>query len=527
MNIPGLEKPLQPLDVWYSGGYVQDQWRVRDRINLTYGLRFDVPVFGDTGFQNVNADALTFRDETGAPVQYQTAKLPDPNILWSPRIGINWDLTGDRRMQLRGGTGIFTGKPAYVWISNQVGNTGTLTGFESLSNTTARPFNPDINKYKPTNVTGAPPPSYQLALTDPDFKFPQVWRTSIALDQRLPGDWSATVEYLYNKDVNGIYYINANLPAPSSAFTGADTRPRYTAGNRINSNVSDAVVMKNQNVGTNWNISGSIEKQFRAGFFAKGGYRYGEARNTIDPGSIAFGSWNNNQHPGDPNNPGVAYSTSSPGHRWFTALTYNFEYLSFGGTTVSAFLEGYTQGNASYTYSGDLNGDGGSSNDLIFIPRSTAEMNFQTFTSGGRTYTAAEQAAAWEAFINQDSYLSEHRGEYAERGAVFLPMVFRMDLSVSQDFFINIRGRRNSFQFRADILNFGNLLNSDWGVGQRLVNAQPLIIPTSAQGGPADSQGRAQYRMRLISGEMMTKSLEPTASLSDVYRVQFSIRYTF
>jgi hypothetical protein len=106
-------------------------------------------------------------------------------------------------------------------------------------------------------------------------------------------------------------------------------------------------------------------------------------------------------------------------------------------------------------------------------------------------------------------------------------MVFRMDLSVSQDFFINIRGRRNAFQFRADILNFGNLLNSDWGVGQRLVNAQPLIIPTSAQGGPADSQGRAQYRMRLINNEMMTKSLESTASLSDVYRVQFSIRYTF
>jgi hypothetical protein len=98
---------------------------------------------------------------------------------------------------------------------------------------------------------------------------------------------------------------------------------------------------------------------------------------------------------------------------------------------------------------------------------------------------------------------------------------------VSQDFFMNIRGRRNSFQFRADILNFGNLLNSDWGVGRRLVNAQPLIVPSSTQGGPADSQGRAQYRMRLISGQMMTKSLEPTASLSDVYRVQFSIRYTF
>ena len=116
-------------------------------------------------------------------------------------------------------------------------------------------------------------------------------------------------------------------------------------------------------------------------------------------------------------------------------------------------------------------------------------MNFQPFSVGTRLYTAAEQAAAWDAYISQDSYLSEHRGEYAERGAIFLPMVHRLDFSVTQDFFATIKGHRHTFQIRADILNFGNLLNEDWGVGQRLINTQPLIVPTAAQGGVADAAG--------------------------------------
>jgi len=531
MNIPGLDKPLQPLKVWYTGFYAQDVWQARDRLSVTYGLRLDVPKFDNTAYDNPDADALTFRDENGQPVQYNTGKLPDANILWSPRFGFNWDATGDRKTQVRGGTGVFTGRPAYVWISNQIGNTGVLTGFQQLDNMTLRPFNPDPDHYKPTNVTGEPASSYELALTDPNFKFPQVWRTSLGVDRQLPGGWTGTVEYLYNRDVNGIYYIDANLPAPNGAFTGADTRPRWTAGNNIYSNIADAVVLKNENVGRSWNISGSLEKHFRAGFWAKGGYSYGRARNTVDPGSIAFGSWNNNQHSGDPNNPGVAYSSGSPGHRWFATASYRIEYANFGATTVSVFGEAYTQGNASYVYSGDLNGDGGTSNDLIYIPRDTGEMNFQTYSSGGRTYTAADQAAAFEAFIAQDSYLSKHRGEYAERGAVFLPMVFRLDLSLAQEVFKDILGKRNAFQFRIDILNFGNLLNKNWGVGQRLVTTSPLLVPSSSQGGPADQQGQAQYRLRTFSGEYITKSLEPTANLgsttADVWRIQFSIRYLF
>jgi hypothetical protein len=529
-NIPGQEKPIQPLEVVYGGAYAQDEWSVSDNLKLTLGLRFDVPFFGDTGFGNELADALTFRDENGQPVQYDTAKLPDPNILWSPRVGFNWNADAERKTQVRGGTGVFTGRPAYVWISNQIGNTGVLTGFEQRDQSAtaplfSRPFNPDPNAYKPTNVTGAPAATYELALTNEDFMFPQVWRTNVAVDRRLPWNITGTAEYIYSKDVNGVYYINANLPEPQTAFTGVDSRPRYTS-NRIHSNISNAIVLKNQNVGDSWNLAFTGNKSFRGGF-VRAAYSYGEAKNTVDPGSIAFGSWNNNQHPGDPNNPGIGYSSGSPGHRFFLAGSYSKEYFGFGATSFSAFYEARTIGNTSYVFSGDLNSDGGTSNDLIYIHGDVSEMNFQAFTASGRTYTAADQAAAWNAYIEQDDYLREHRGEYAQRGAVFLPLVKRLDLSASQDLFATLKGRRHSVQFRVDFINFGNLLNSNWGVAQRLVSNSPLVVPTSAQGGVVDSQGRAQYRLRVVDGELMTRSLQQTADLNDVWRVQFMLRYTF
>ncbi len=529
-NIPGQDKPLQPLEVLYTGAYAQDEWSPTNDLKITMGLRFDVPVFGDTGYTNAEADALTFRDEHGAPVQYGTAKLPDSSLLWSPRVGFNWNANESRTTQVRGGTGVFTGRPAYVWISNQIGNTGVLTGFEQLDNTTDRPFNPDPDHYKPANVTGEPASSYELALTDPDFKFPQVWRSNIAIDQRLPGGVTGTAEYIYNRDVNGVYYINANLPDPSTAFTGVDNRPRWTAGNRIHSNVQNAIVLKNQDVGTAWNMAFSANKNFSGGFI-KAAYSYGESKNTVDPGSIAFGSWNGNQHAGNPNDPGIGYATGSPGHRLFVAGSYTKEYFGFGGTSISVFWEQRPSFrdffNGSLIFSGDLNGDGGTSNDLIYIHRDVSEMNFQTFTQGNRTFTAAEQAQAWNALIEQDPYMKNHRGEYAERGGIFLPMVRRMDLSVAQDLFTTLGGRRHAFQFRVDMLNFGNLLNKNWGVGKRLVSNSPLIVPSAAQGGQADILGQAQYRLRVINNELMSRTIEQTADLNDVWRIQFMIRYTF
>jgi hypothetical protein len=535
-NIPGMEKPIQPLDVWYTGGYVQDEWRPRSNLSVTAGVRVDVASFGNTAYDNTVVDAMTFRDTDGSGVQYNTGALPKSSPLWSPRVGFNWDVKSDQTTQVRGGTGVFTGKPAYVWISNQVGNTGVLTGFIQADNTSAYPFNPNPDAYKPATVTGAPAASIELNVTDNDFKFPQTWRTNIGVDRKLPWGMVGTVDYMYNRDVNGMAYINANLPAAQSAFTGVDNRPRWVGtscatatpapcvtrlNNVAGSQVTNAIVLKNQDVGRSWNIAASVSKRMSAGFLIKGAYAYAESKSLVDPGSTASNSWSGNAINGDPNNPALGYSANSPGHRYFISASYTREYFKWGATTVSAFWDAHTNGNTSYVFSGDMNGDSASGNDLIYIPRNTGEMNFSPFTTAGVTYTADQQAQAFESFIEKDSYLSSHRGEYAKRNAVFLPMVGRLDLSLTQDVFGRFAGGRHSGQIRLDVTNFGNLLNSDWGVGQRIVQNQILTNAT------ADAEGRATYRMALVNGGLPTSPRQTTAGISDVYVMMLSFRYTF
>jgi hypothetical protein len=530
-NQPDQEKPIQPLKVLYTGVYGQDEFKILENLNVMAGLRIDVPMFEKTGFENEEVETMKFMDENGDSVKYSTDKLPDANLLWSPRVGFNWDVLGNRTTQVRGGSGVFTGRPAYVWISNQIGNNGVLTGFERLDNTTARPFNPNIDHYKPATVTGDPASTYELAFTDPDFKFPQVWRTNLAVDQKIPFfGLIGTAEFLYTKDVNGVYYINANQTAADSSFNGVDDRDRWVAGRKINSKVDNAIVLKNQDKGYSWNFAATIEKPLSHGLYGKAGYSYGVAKNTVDAGSIAFGSWNNNQHAGNGNDPGLGFSAYSSGNRLFGALSYHAEYFNIGGTTVSLFFDGFNLGNTSYVFNGDMNGDGGTSNDLIYIHENTDEMNFQEYSitykdaTGAtvtKTFTSADQGAAWDKFIKQDDYLSEHRGEYAERNGVRLPMVYRADLSITQEVFTNILNKRNSLQIRLDFLNFTNLLNKNWGVGQAPITTSPLI----ARG--ADAEGKAIYRLRAVNNELISKSFDYTAGTDDVFRMLLSLRYNF
>jgi carboxypeptidase family protein len=540
--------PLQPLDVVYGGGYIQDEWRPKATLTVTAGLRFDVPHFGNTAFPNPAADALTFRDQGGSPVRYSTGALPDTTAYWSPRVGLNWDATGDGATQLRGGSGLFSGKPPYVWISNQIGNTGVLYGFSDTRNTTAFPFNPDPDRYKPA-PTGAAAASYELDVTDQGFRFPQTWRTNVGVDRRLPWGLVGTLDYIYNRDVNAPVYINANLPAAQSAYTGVDARPRWVAttafpacaaagqagpcvtrlNNAVGNQITANYVIMNQSNNRSWNMSGALTKNLTRGFSMKGGFNYGISRSMVEPSSTAGSSWGSaNPIVFDPNNPALAFSSNSPGKRIFLAANYTAEYFKFGSTTFSVFYDGRTNGNTSYVFSGDANGDTVIGNDLIYIPRDVSEMNFKPLPIAGRTYTAADQAAAFEQLIQADKYLNSHRGEYAERNAVFLPMAHRADFSISQNLFADLGGRRHSGQIRIDITNFGNLMNHDWGVGRRLVNSQILTSPS------ADANGRLTYNLQTLSGNLITSPQQTSANIasipsqaSDVYIMMLTFRYTF
>ncbi|MFN8692089.1 MAG: TonB-dependent receptor, partial [Cyclobacteriaceae bacterium] len=160
----------------------------------------------------------------------------------------------------------------------------------------------------------------------------------------------------------------------------------------------------------------------------------------------------------------------------------------------------------------------------------TGEMNFEQFTASGRTFTVADQQAAWDAYINQDEYLSKNRGKHAERGGVFLPMIFRADFSMSQDIVKNIGKSKNTLQFRIDILNVGNLLNKSWGVGQQLISSSPIIFRS------VDANGVPVFRLRnngnvllgeSAPGQLDGKSFQQTLTGSDVFRIQFGVRYSF
>ena len=316
-------------------------------------------------------------------------------------------------------------------------------------------------------------------------------------------------------------------------------RVRAMTANRINNTtpnvITSAFVMKNQSVGSSWNISTSLAKSLFHGFSIRGAYSYGDANNTIDPGSTAFSTFANNQHAGDPNNPGIGRSGYSQGHRVFVQTSYSRSYFDFGTTTISAFWEAKPSfqnfaNNASYVFNNDMNGDGFSGNDLIYVPRNASEMNFVQFThTNGRVFTVAEQVAAFEAYISQDPYLSKNRGGYAERGGVFLPMFNRMDFSLIQDVFRNIGGKRNAGQFRLDVTNFGNLVNHKWGVSQRL-----QVATTAANGAQLltnaaldAATGAVNYRLAVVNNELVTKSFQTATGLADVYQVMFSFRYSF
>ena len=299
--------------------------------------------------------------------------------------------------------------------------------------------------------------------------------------------------------------------------------------NAVGNQVTAAYVIKNSNKNYSWNVSGSLAKTVSHGFAFRGGYSYGVSKSLVEPSSTASSSWGSaNPIVSDPNNPALATSLNSPGKRVFLQASYSHEYFHFGGTTISAFYDAHPNipagvfgPNTSYVFSGDANGDTANGNDLIYIPRDISEMNFKPLTVSGKTYTPADQAAAFDQYITNDSYLSSHRGQYAERGGVFFPMVGRLDLSLTQNLFHSIGKTRHSAQIRLDITNFGNLLNHNWGVGQRIINNQILTSPS------VDAQGRLTYNLQSLSGNLLTSPLQTAAGINDVYVMMLSFRYMF
>jgi hypothetical protein len=527
--LPDGVEPMQVLKTNRLDFYLQDEYKASKNLNLTFGLRTNIISFENTALENKVVTSMTFANGE----KFNTGVLPKTQLLLEPRFGFNYDVNGDKKTQIRGGSGIFTGRPPYVFLSNQVGNNGVLTGFIDVSGAgaTGYGFTANPNQYFIPS-TPTLPSTFDLAFTNPNYKMPQVWKSNLAVDQKLP--WLglvASVELLYNQTLNAVHYYNANLDVPVGTLGGVDTRYRY-AGNdngvRINDNVSMAATLTNRNGAYNKSATFKLEKPVSKGLWGYVAYTAAKAEDFMDAGSIASGSWQSALSVSNNNDLPLSISSNLVRNRIVGLLGYRLDYgkKKGGATTFTLGYVGAQNNPFSYIVAGDLNGDRVSNNELIFVPVKGSDIKFAPLTVGTKVYSEAEQQAAFDAFIAQDPYLSTRRGQYAERNALALPFLHRFDFSVAQDVFVKIGGKRNAFQIRADILNFGNMLNNKWGVSQR-AGAPQLLNFVSRDANNVPSYRLATQRDAGGVTYLAKDTYMFNSSVFDVWTAQLGIRYTF
>jgi len=541
--------PLVKINAYQLGFYAQDKFDVNRNFSLTYGIRADIPTISTTIARNTQAAGYTFRDGQ----QVNTDQVQKTSVLWSPRVGFNWDVKGDKSTQVRGGSGVFTGRVPYVWISNQASNNGMLFGSQFYNTVGATAagivFQPDVDYYRPGKNGNPPittgPPTYNLAVTDQNFKFPQVWRTNVAIDQRLPGGLIGSLDLAFTQDINAVYHQNINLPNPAGTASGADNRPIFykafpnagsngTANTRLNPAVTDAILMRNTSKPYSYFITAQFKKSFGIGLDASVAYTYTQSKSVNDGGSIAQSVWRDRSISGDPNANVLGYSNYLKPHRIIASVNYRKEYAGFMGTSVGLFYEisqsgiisNFPTSRFSYVYSGDMNGDNaGGNNDLMYIPKAQSEIALTPITNADATiYTAAQQWADLDAYISQDKYLSKHRGEYAERNGAIMPWRSQLDIRILQDFYVKAGGKRNTIQLSLDIFNVGNLLNSNWSV-YKTYNRNNLITFRGY-----DAAGVPQYQYPYLNAATktpLTSTFRDDLGVLSRWQMQLGLRYIF
>ncbi|MDU8886384.1 carboxypeptidase regulatory-like domain-containing protein [Yeosuana sp. MJ-SS3] len=474
---------LAETNVGQLAFYLQDEWNVNEKFKLTYGLRFDKPLFFDSSQKAQEVidraccyvpDIPYYNPNTGETVFLDNTEMPNNDWLISPRVGFNYDVKGDDTFQLRGGSGLFTGRFPFVWLGNQIAN-------------------PEVFFYN---------------VVDPDYKFPQVWRTNIGTDYKFDSGLILTGDVSYTKDINGAHVQNWGLQDPTGTLNApGDNRPIYNDVDKGN----NAYVFTNSDKGRIWNVAVKAQKTFNNGLYAMMAYSYLNAKdvNSIEA-EITGDAFDFNPIAGNANDDVLAFSKYGDTHRFIGVASKRWDYGNdTWSTTISTFFEYAQGGRFNYTYAGNINNDSSfQNNDLIYIP-TTSEVQQMMFSGPG-------QADAFEAYIQQDDYLSENRGKIAERYGAIAPWRGSWDIKFLQDYRIKIsEDKVNTIQFSIDILNFGNLLSSDWGLVQQPNNVSPLAVNTSGS------------EPVFTFDPNQTKTFGYDSSLESRWQMQFGLRYIF
>lgn len=545
---PSQSKGAAEFNAFQFGVYGQDEYKATKNLLITAGLRIDLPIFPDKPMNNDSFDSAY------ASKGVATGTLPDSKLMFSPRIGFNWDVLGDKTFKIRGGTGLFTGRVPFVWVSNQFSNNGQLNGSYSVGSTASSaspitnpagikfvtdPYNqPDAQDFNKPAGRGA------INVIDKNFKFPQVFRTNLAVDKTLPGDINVTLEGIFSKTYNNINFTNLNRQVNELfSFDGVDKRQRYTTSSnvttasgynsaaRIDSKYEEIVYLQNTNKGYSYNFSLQLQKLFDFGLNASIAYSFGHSYDlNSGTSSVAYSNWRYVNQVNGLNNLELTKSNFDPGSRFVGFISYQKEYLNkMMSTQISLYYNGQSGQPLSYIYNGDMNYDG-TVNDLVFIPKTSSDINLIPYTTtvDGNTVThsPAEQWTALDAYIQGDDYLKEHRGEYAERNGARLPFQHNFDLRIMQEFKLKTGTITNKLQVSFDLLNIGNLFNSDWGRQYYATNLQSNLI---------DFKGLEKIgtiytnkpTFTYTGGGLVNGNPYSASDLSSRWRGQIGIRYIF
>ncbi|NOU47584.1 MAG: TonB-dependent receptor [Bacteroidales bacterium] len=532
-RLPGGADPLQILKVSTYSAYAQDEYQLNPKMVLTLGLRADIFDYSNataTDFNNPVIDTMTFKDENGDNYHLSTGVFPKTRVLLSPRFGFNYDVKGDKTFQIRGGSGLFVSRIPQVLVSNQLGNNGVNSGLITVTKTTAFPFRIDPSEFRPdSNPDIASLPPYVINATDENLKYPTLWKTNIAADYKLPYGLIATGEVIYNKTIYGLRYIDANLKAADGKLTGPDERDKYPDLRYINSKINNAFVLKNTTKGYSYSLTAKLEKTTEKSFGGFVAYTYGVAKDIQSVGSTVQA---NMPSVDGQNYLGLTTADNDLKHRIIGYVNYRIEYgkKNGGSTNISLGMVSNSGFRTSYVYGSDLNGDSQKFNDLIFIPNKATDLVFVDIKDkkDNLLFSAAQQQEAFDKYIDNNTYLKEHRGKYTERNGDVSPWLNRFNLAVVQEFYMKLgqSETKHRLQVRLDILNVGNLLNNKWGVGSvSTITTSPLTSLTTSEDGVPSFQLATQ----VVDGKtvLIQDSFPKSITIDNVWQAQIGIRYIF